>query len=381
MSERRGPVLLNPGPVNLSERVRRALLAPDLCHREPEFADLQDEIRARLLSLYELDPSRWTAVLLGGSGTAAVEAMTASLIPGESQLLVVENGVYGERISRVAAAHGIVSEALGFEWGRAVEIARLRKRLESEPRLTHLAIVHHETTTGRLNDLAPVAAACRDAGVRLLVDGVSSFGAERIGFEDWGLAACAASANKCLHGVPGVAFVVLRRELLPTAAERPRSVYLDLSSHARTQDDRDTPFTPPVHALHALAEALRELEEGGGWESRRDRYDRLGRIVEEGLDALGVRPLLARGDCSVVLRAYRLPDRLSYAALHDGLKARGFVIYAGQGSLASRIFRVSTMGALEAADLQRFVDAFRAVLKERSTGQVRRGSLEAESHG
>lgn len=361
---RRGPVLLNPGPVNLSDRVRRALLAPDLCHREPEFADLQDEIRRRLLEVYGLDPDRWTAVLLSGSGTAAVEAMLTGLIPPDGRLLVVENGVYGERMTRIAEAHGIPHSALRLEWGAAVPTEAVTRALEAaEP--THVAIVHHETTTGRLNDLAAVAAACRRAGVRLLVDGVSSFAGEEIDFEGWGLAACAASANKCLHGVPGAAFVILDRGALPPGDGRARSVYLDLGAHARAQDRRDTPFTPAVPCFHALAEALRELREGGGWRARHEGYARLAAIVEEGLGTLGLHPLLPRGESSVVLRAYRLPADVSYAELHDALKARGFVIYAGQGGLARRIFRVSTMGALEAADLRAFVRAAGEALEDR----------------
>src|SRR5687768_2581573 len=113
-------ILLNPGPVTLSERVRKALLKPDLCHREPEFFDLQDSIRAKLLQVYGLDPARYAAVLLSGSGTVAVEAMIASLAPSDGELLVIENGAYGERISRMAEIHGIVLRRLHYEWGGAI---------------------------------------------------------------------------------------------------------------------------------------------------------------------------------------------------------------------------------------------------------------------
>lgn len=360
-----GPILLSPGPVNLSHRVRRALLSPDLCHREEEFAGLQEEIRRRLLAVYGLAPERWTAVLFSGSGTAAVEAMVGGLVPREGRLLVVENGAYGERISRIAAAHGIPSVALRLEWGAPVPVESLEAMLEEERRVTHVAVVHHETTTGRLNDLAAIAAACEAGGAGLLVDGVSSFGGEELDFDGWGLEACAASANKCLHGVPGVALVVARREALSSLPAAPRSVYLDLGAYARAQDRRDTPFTPAVQGFQALAEALRELEDEGGWRARRERYARLAELVEEGLGRLGIRPHLPREGSSVVLRAYRLPAGMEYGEFHDGLKARGFIIYAGQGGLARRIFRVSTMGALSEAEVRAFVAAVEEVIRRR----------------
>ncbi|MFQ5678238.1 MAG: 2-aminoethylphosphonate aminotransferase [Gemmatimonadota bacterium] len=359
---RGAPVLLNPGPVTLSERVRRALLRPDLCHREEEFSELQAEIRERLLAVYGLSPERWTAVLLGGSGTAAVEAMVGSLVSPAAGLLVIENGVYGERLSRIAEACGIAVSRLHLEWGARVEPAAVARLLEEAPTPTYLALVHHETTTGRLNDLARLAPLCREHGAGLLVDAVSSFGGEELEFEDWGLVAAAATANKCLHGVPGACFVILRREALPPRERAVRSVYLDLGSYARLQEAGGTPFTPAVQSFQALAEALRELVDQGGWRARRAHYARLQRSVERGLARVGIRPLIPGEESSVVLRAYLLPDGVTYEALHDGLKRRGFVIYSGQGDLARRIFRISTMGDLAPADMDRFLTAVEEVL-------------------
>jgi 2-aminoethylphosphonate-pyruvate transaminase len=353
-------ILLNPGPVNLSPGVREALAGPDLCHREPEFSALQSSIRQALLGLYELDPKDWAPVLLTGSGTAAVEAMIASLVPARGRLLVLENGVYGERMSRIAQVHGIDLVRHQRRWGETLSMGELENLLEGDAEITHLAMVHHETTTGRLNRLDALGALCRDRGLGLLVDAVSSFGGEALEFENWGIAACAATANKCLHGVPGTAFVVMRRSALAGCAAR--SLYLDLASYCREQDRGGTPFTQSVQAFYALGQALRELAEEGGWRSRHRRYRQLARQVREGLTAEGVRPLLAEEDSSVVLSAYHLPEGVGYDRLHDGLKERGFVIYAGQGGLAASIFRVSTMGAIGARDLDRFLTAFREVL-------------------
>jgi 2-aminoethylphosphonate-pyruvate transaminase len=354
-------LLLNPGPVTLTDRVRRSLLQTDLCHRESEFFDLQDEARTRLLSVYDLDPRRWTAVLLTGSGTAAVESMIAALVPAQGRLLVVANGVYGERIAQMAGQYNIPHEAEKHDWMHAPDVDRIVGRLKANRMLTHLAVVHHETTTGRLNDLEGLAAACRDLGVRLLIDAVSSFGAEAIAFDDQSIAAVAGTANKCLHGVPGASFVIARREALEQAASR--TFYLDLRRLALLQDQRNTPFTPSVHAYYALVEALREFEEEGGWRARHARYAALADQVRVGLEVLGVRSVLPAAESSVVLRSYRLPAAVSYTQLHDHLKARGFVIYAGQGGLSTELFRISTMGNIGAGDIERLLQAFATCLR------------------
>lgn len=354
-------LLLNPGPVTLSARVRNSLLQTDLCHRESEFFDLQDEARARLLQIYGLDPAQWTAVLMTGSGTAAVESMVAALVPENGKLLVVENGVYGERISAIATQYRIAQTVVKHEWMQAPDIARIAAALDADRSITHVAAIHHETTTGRLNDLRALAAVCRERGVRLLVDGVSSFGAEAIDFADPTIAAVAATANKCLHGVPGAAFVIVRRDALEVAASR--TYYLDLGRLARLQDQRNTPFTPSVHAYYALVEALRELADEGGWTARHARYAALAEQVRAGLAARGMASVLPADESSVVLRAYRLPDGVSYPQLHDALKACGFVIYAGQGGLSAELFRISTMGDIHAADIERLLQGFDGLVK------------------
>ncbi|HDR9499255.1 2-aminoethylphosphonate aminotransferase [Burkholderia cepacia] len=353
-------LLLNPGPVTLTERVRRSLLQPDLCHRESEFFDLQDEARARLVAAYELDPAEWTAALMTGSGTAAVESMIAALVPQDGKLLVIENGVYGERITQIATQYGIAHEVLKHEWMQAPDLAQIAARLDAGG-YSHVAVIHHETTTGRLNDLGAIAGVCRARGVKMLVDGVSSFGAEAIDFAGGDIDAVAATANKCLHGVPGAAFVIVRRSALAKAASR--TYYLDLGRLAKLQDQRNTPFTPSVHAYYALVEALREFDEAGGWRARHAHYKALADQAQAGLAARGMPLVLPEGESSVVLRAYRLPQGVTYETLHDGLKARGFVIYAGQGGLSKELFRISTMGAIQAADVDRLLEGFTALTR------------------
>ncbi len=352
-------LLLNPGPVTLSERVRRSLLQPDLCHRESEFFDLQDEARARLLAVYGLDPQLWCAVLLTGSGTAAVESMIAAMVSEAGRVLIAENGVYGERMAQICARYGIAHERHSGDWLQPLDLPALTARLDGQ-RFTQLAVVHHETTTGRLNDLRELMQICNERGVQVLVDAVSSFGAEALDFSEPALCAVAATANKCLHGIPGLAFVIASRSSLARASRR--AYYLDLRSQLELQDQRNTPFTPAVHAYYALVEALRELADAGGRQARHQSYLQLAEQVREGLAALGVAAFIPPQQSSVVLRAYGLPRGVSYPQLHDALKREGFVIYAGQGELAKTLFRISTMGRVTPSDIERLLRCFAASL-------------------
>ncbi len=353
-------ILLNPGPVSLSEGVRRAATRVDLCHREPEYFEVQDRVIQGLLDVYGCDSEQWAAVLTGGSGTSALEAMMASLLPDDTHLLVPENGVYGERLTRIAGIYGIRCQALRAEWGEPIDLDALDVMLASGE-FTHVAAVHHETTTGRLNPVADIAALCTKHGVQLLLDAVSSFGAEAIPFEEPSLLALAATANKCLHGIPGLAMVLCRREALAQGIE-PRSLSLHLPGWAEHQARQSTPFTPAVNAVLALAQALQELHNQGGWQARRARYLELATRVADTCRALGIAEWIPAGESSCVLRSYHLPDGLGYDELHDGLKQHGFIIYAGQGDLARKLFRISTMGEISDSDMARLEQALKIVI-------------------
>jgi len=325
-------ILLNPGPVTLSTRVRSAMQREDLCHREPEFAELQNGIREKLLDLYGLDSTGWAVALMTGSGTAAVESMITSLVPENGKILIIENGVYGERMTRIAQRYGIANVQVTSPWQAEIDFRAVGATLDSDPAITHVAVVHHETTTGRLNNIAPLAELCRGHDVSILLDGVSSFGAEAIDFTHWPIAACAATANKCLHGVPGTCFVIAARRAIAQA--KPRNLYLDLGAYVTAQDQAGTPFTQSVQTFYALDEALDELAEEGGVDARRALYQRRMQYIRDLLVELGVKPLLGGDDTSCVLHGYEIPANTNYAQLHDDLKSAGFIIYAGQGAYA-----------------------------------------------
>jgi 2-aminoethylphosphonate-pyruvate transaminase len=358
-------ILLNPGPVTLSDRVRSALTSGDWCHREPEYAQLTRDINNELARVYAPMESDFDAVTLTASGTGAVEAMLACFAPEQGGTLVVANGVYGERMAKILAAHNRPHELLCGEWTLPIDLSAVEAALDSQPQITHLATVHHETTTGRLNDIDALGALCVRRGISLLLDAVSSFGAEAIETEAWNLTAVAGTANKCLHAVPGLAFVIARRDAW-AADPKPAigSVYLDLFTyHAGQHGDGYSPFTQSVQAAFALREALAELAETGGWRARRDLYrERAGRIQSE-LDAAEVGSLIPADAFSSVLRSYLLPDGLDYSTLHGALKKKGFIIYAGQGQFGGKIFRIAVMGDIRDSEIEALCAALRPILR------------------
>lgn len=353
--------LLNPGPVTLTERVRKALLRDDLCHRESEFAELTRGVMTRLSRVYPEAEKTHVPVLLTASGTGAVEAML-SLVPKAGKVLVVANGVYGERAAAMLEAQGKAFEIVKSGWLEPMDLGAAEALLKTKA-FSHAFAVHHETTTGRLNDVGALGRMCKMHGTALLLDAVSSFGGEHIRFEDWNLEACAATANKCLHGVPGIAFVIAQKDALarPSGAT---SVYLDLKRYAAEQEKGFSPFTQSVQAMFGLDEALAEFAEQGGVEARNHAYRQRTALVMDGLAKMNVTTLLGSRDAySSILTSYRMPSSLSYDKLHDHLKARGFIIYAGQGRFQGEIFRIAVMGDVTTSDIERLLDEIRSAVR------------------
>lgn len=355
--------LLNPGPVTLTRRVRESLLKEDLCHREPEFSEMQSRIRSQLSTVYE-GAQDYEAVLVTGSGTSAVEMMIGSLVPKEGKALIAANGVYGERMAKMLRAQSKAIEVIQSEWIRPIDFDRVEKALASSS-FTHVIAVHHETTTGRLNDLHRLGGLCKKYNTPLLLDAVSSFGGEEICFQEWNLEALAATANKCLHGVPAVSFVLARRNALEGKPSAATSVYLDLHNAYEAQKKGSSAFTQSVHGMYALNEALEELRDQGGWRERHRRYSQHMQIVVEGMRELGIEPLLESEEASSrILIGYRLPSRARYEDLHAHLKRAGFVIYSGQGKFDGEIFRVAVMGDLGRGDFEELIGEFRTFLQK-----------------
>jgi 2-aminoethylphosphonate-pyruvate transaminase len=344
-------LMLNNGPVTLSERVLKAMRQEGPGCREPEFAELTREINSLLVRVYREMPVKFESVMLTGSGACAVEAMLASFAPAATSTLVVTNGLHGEQMAAMLAAHGKPHCVVQSGSGEAIDLEQVRNEIDRRTDITHLAVVHNESSTGRLNDLREVSKLCAEQGIRLLLDCVGSFGAEAINADELTIAALAGTADKCLHGAPGISFVLATKELWKNELVPAGSVYLDLAAYYQGQHGEGySPFTQAVPAVLALREALDELEDHGGWEQRRSIYRRRAGYIAVTLQRHGLKTLLPPAEYSCAVWSWRLPAGANYSAVHASLKANGFMISQG---LNAESFRIAHMGDIRNDDLDR----------------------------
>lgn len=357
-------ILLNPGPVNVSERVRKALHRPDICHREPEFSELLQGIRQKLLKAFVPGAeAEYTAVILSGSGTAAVEAAVLSSLPAGKRGLVINNGVYGERIASMWGVHRLGVAELKLDWTTRPDPERVRLALRQHPEVHAVAMVHHETTTGLINPVKEIAEVVDSQNRVFIVDSVSGLGGEPVDIAGPHIYMAAGTAGKSVQGFPGVSFVLVRKGFMERMKSYPkRSWYLHLPHYYEDEERGSIPFTPAVQLCYALDEALNELLEEGV-ANRHLRYKIASTLIRERLGKLGLKPVLPLEHQSNTITAYYLPPNLTYRVLHDRLKEEGYVIYAGQGHLESKIFRIANMGALSKADLDGFLNAIQRILE------------------
>ncbi|WP_420925118.1 2-aminoethylphosphonate--pyruvate transaminase [Aeromonas veronii] len=342
-------LLLTPGPLSTTATVRAAMLQ-DSCTWDADYNQgVVEPIRRELVRLatgpeYQSD---YSAVLVQGSGSYVVESVLGSAIGVDECLLIINNGAYGARMGEMARCLGLRYHELDCGETTRPEPAAIEAMLARHPEITHLAMVHCETTTGMLNLLDEVAELCQRRGIRLIVDAMSSFGGIPIDMGRLGIEFLISSANKCIQGVPGFGFVIARRAALAACAGRARSVSLDLHAQWQTMELQGGKwrFTSPTHTVLAFAQALRELDEEGGIEARHQRYSENQRTLVAGMAALGFAPLLPEQWQSPIITAFYSPAHPDYrfADFYQRLKAQGFVIYPGKVSQAD-CFRIGNIG-------------------------------------
>lgn len=360
----RDVILLTPGPLTTRPETRRAMLR-DWGSRDAAFIALTAEMRERLLAVCHGRDSH-VAVPLQGSGTFIVEAAITSLVPRNGKLLVLVNGSYGERMVDIARRLGRDVKALRWPENRPVEPDKVEQALASDAAITHVALVHCETTAGLLNPLKPVAEAVARQGRTLLLDAMSSFGALEIDLATTPIAAVLASSNKCLEGVPGLGFAIVERSVIASAKGVSSSLSLDLHDQWRgLASNGQWRFTPPVQVVAALVEALRALEQEGGPTARLRRYHDNFDALAVGMRRLGFRLFLDEAvQAPIIATFHPLEGRaFDFERFYAALAARGFVIYPGKLTRAES-FRVGCIGALDRRDFERLLTAIEAVLEE-----------------
>jgi len=358
------PLLLTPGPLTTSTSVKQAMVH-DWGSRDAGFLRINKMVLDSIATLAGAEGTHVT-VPVQGSGTFAVEAMITSFVPKMGKLLVVINGAYGQRAKKIAEIAGRAVVAYETPEDTPPDLAKLERLLADDIAITHVFAVHCETTSGILNPITEIAVLVARHGRRLLVDSMSAFGALEIDARKVHYDAMAASSNKCLEGVPGLGFVVCRKEALAACKGNATTLVLDLfdqaEAFARTGQYR---FTPPIHVIVALGKAIEEHAAEGGVAGRGGRYRENARVLIEGMRAMGFRTLLDDRLQAPIIITFHMPTdpKFVFQRFYGGLKDRGYVIYPGKLTVAES-FRIGCIGRLYPKDMTGALAAVREVLAE-----------------
>ena len=360
----RDPWLLTPGPLTTSMTVKQAMLH-DWGSRDQAFIAINRRLREKLVALAGGAGSH-VCVPMQGSGTFAVEAMLGCFVPAKGKLLILINGSYGKRMVKICEYYKRDFAVLEWPEDRPVEATAVEKALAADPAIGHVAVVHCETTSGVLNPIGEVAAVVAKAGRRLLIDSMSAFGALPVDAREIAFDALAASSNKCLEGVPGLGFVICRKEALEGCKGNSPSLSLDLFDQFQALEKTGQwRFTPPIHCIVAFDQAMREHEAEGGVAGRGGRYRNNCRILVEGMRKLGFETLLPDRLQAPIIVTFHMPSdpKFTFETFYDKLRERGFVIYPGKLTVADS-FRIGCIGRLGEAEMKGALAAVRAVMTE-----------------
>ena len=359
-------LLFTPGPLTTSASVKQAMLR-DLGSLDSDFLATVRSVRTRLLGLGPYSPQDYECILMQGSGTFVFESIISSAIPRNGKLLALVNGAYGRRIAQTARVHGIALDVLEVAENRKFTPGIVDEYMATTEGISHVAIVHCETTSGMLNEVEGIGRVVHSAGATYIVDAMSSFGAVPIDMAGAHIAFLISSANKCIEGVPGFGFVLANRRVLDTAKGNARTLSLDLYDQWESMeaDNGHFRFTPPIHTILAFEQALNELDEEGGVCARGERYRQNHVALCRGMRELGFEIYLADEDQSFIITSFRYPTApaFEFGEFYERLWRRGFVIYPGKLSRES-CFRIGTIGRIFVPDIQALLVAIRSALLE-----------------
>lgn len=360
---KKDPYLLTPGPLTTALETKQAMLH-DLGSRDTGFIATTQRIRSRLLDIAGAAATH-ACVPMQGSGTFAVEAAIGTLIPRDGRTLILINGAYGQRMAQIMDVMGRAYVTLETPEDTPSDPNDVDAILAADADIGHVLMVHCETTSGILNPVAAIADVVAGHGRSLLIDAMSSFGALDLNGHDIYFDAVMASSNKCLEGVPGIGFVIVRKSLLEACKGNAHSLSLDLFDQWQAMEENGQwRFTPPTHVIAAFEAALDLFDAEGGREARHARYTNNCRILIEGMRQIGFSTLLDDTVQAPIIVTFNMPgDGFDFDVFYDGLKDKGFVIYPGKLTVAPS-FRIGCIGALGETEIRAALEAVRQTLSD-----------------
>ena len=344
-------ILLIPGPLTTSRLVKK--IAPlDYSAREDILINKIRNIRSNLLKISGLDKKGWTSVLFQGSGTMANEAVISSL-PQKSQIDVFSNGIYGDRLAEISNRYDMLNKFSKIDH-RAKITGEIVERNIKNSHSTHIALIHHETTTGILNDLESICDVAKKYNKKIILDAISSFGGVPIDIQKLDIDYLVGSSNKCLHGYPGLGFVIVKRDSLEENKGCGRTLTLDLyDQYIDLHQKEQFRYTPPVQVISALDTSLTELVEEGGVEARHDGYKVLNDIVYDELIVDGFSPYIRKFNCSPICSTYTIPNHIkdfNFGTFAKELRDHNIVLYPSPIP-NDRVIRIGNIGDITTNEL------------------------------
>lgn len=358
------PWLLTPGPLTTSLETKQAMLH-DWGSRDASFIEMNARVREALVDIADGQGTH-VCVPVQGSGTFAVEATLGTLIPRNGKALILINGAYGKRMGKILDYAGRAYDIIETPEDTPVDPQALDTALAADPAIGHVLVVHCETTSGILNPIAEVARVTQRHGRSLIIDAMSAFGAIAASAKEIPFDAIMASSNKCLEGVPGMGFAIVREDALAKCEGNAHSLSLDLFDQWKAMEaNKQWRFTPPIHVIAAFDSAISQYLAAGGIAGRNKRYSENCRILIDGMRALGFQTLLPDVLQAPIIVTFKMPvdPNFVFEAFYDRLKDQGYVIYPGKLTVAPS-FRIGCIGNLGEKEMNGVLDVIRGTLSE-----------------
>ncbi|MDK8643202.1 2-aminoethylphosphonate--pyruvate transaminase [Niallia taxi] len=344
--------LLTPGPLTTSKAVKEEMLF-DRCTWDDEYKQITQKIRAQLVELAGAPKSDYTAVLMQGSGSFVVESVLHTALSEQDKLLIITNGAYGERIVKMAKYLRVNFIEYRTEYNEHPNEGEIKGILEANGEITHIAMVHCETTTGILNPLSIAARLAKEYSKKLIIDAMSSFGGVEMDIAELGIDFLISSSNKCIQGVPGFGFVIANKQELIACEGNARSLSLDLYDQWREMDkDGKWRFTSPTHVVAAFSKAIDELLEEGGVSARFKRYQHNNSVLRSRLAEIGFSAYITEEKQSPIITTFLYPSEdFDFVEFYTYVKEKGFVLYPGKLTDINT-FRIGNIGEIYESDIQ-----------------------------
>ncbi len=358
--------LLTPGPLTTTDTVKAEMMV-DHCTWDNDYKEITQKIRVELLDIAHVSPEEYTAVLMQGSGTFGVESAMISSVGSDGKVLILSNGAYGERQEDICRHAGLNYRIRHFHYNEIPDAGVVAQILEEDPRITHVSMVHSETTSGILNDIESVGKVVKAYGKVFIVDAMSSFGGMEIPVKDWGIDFIISSANKCIQGVPGFSFIICRLDELKKCEGKSVSLSLDLYDQWKGMHDGKWRFTSPTHAVLAFARAIEEMKAEGGIPARNRRYVENEKYLVSEMAKLGYRTYIDEAHQGPIITTFFYPENCNYTfkEMYEYIKARGYAIYPGKVTEAET-FRIGNIGEIYKEDITKLIEIYREFLATRA---------------